>query len=106
MTRRVDFALFMVEARENDELVYEAPAIVGCQTPTALAQAASESPPLSNRGRQRELLNLRTDASRRRGPGQRLGQPRTALRTRSATARLVPTAGGYPASGLGRSFFR
>lgn len=37
ITRRVDFALFMVEALENDELVHEAPAIVGCQTPSALA---------------------------------------------------------------------
>ncbi len=37
ITRRVDFALFMVEALENDELVREAPAIVGCQTPSALA---------------------------------------------------------------------
>ena len=42
LTRRVDFALFMVEAIENDELVHEAPAIVGCQTPSALAHAASE----------------------------------------------------------------
>ena len=39
-TRRVDFALFMAEALENDELVHEAPAIVGCQTPSALAHAA------------------------------------------------------------------
>jgi hypothetical protein len=38
-TRRVDFALFMVAAIENDELVQEAPAIVGCQTPSALAHA-------------------------------------------------------------------
>ena len=37
MTRRVDFALFMVEALENDELIDEVPAIVGCQTPSALA---------------------------------------------------------------------
>jgi len=37
LTRRVDFALFMVAALENDELVQEAPAIVGCQTPSALA---------------------------------------------------------------------
>jgi NAD(P)-dependent dehydrogenase (short-subunit alcohol dehydrogenase family) len=37
VTRRVDFALFMVEALENDALVHEAPAIVGCQTPSALA---------------------------------------------------------------------
>jgi uncharacterized protein YbjT (DUF2867 family) len=39
LTRRVDFALFMVEALTNDELVHEAPAIVGCQTPSALAHA-------------------------------------------------------------------
>jgi uncharacterized protein YbjT (DUF2867 family) len=37
LTRRTDFALFMVAALENDELVHEAPAIVGCQTPSALA---------------------------------------------------------------------
>jgi glycosyltransferase involved in cell wall biosynthesis len=37
LTRRVDFALFMVAALENDELIHEAPAIVGCQTPSALA---------------------------------------------------------------------
>jgi NAD(P)-dependent dehydrogenase (short-subunit alcohol dehydrogenase family) len=42
ITRRVDFALFMVEALENDELVHEAPAIVGRQTPSALAHAAGE----------------------------------------------------------------
>jgi hypothetical protein len=39
LTRRVDFALFMVEALENDELIHKAPAIVGCQTPSALAHA-------------------------------------------------------------------
>jgi NAD(P)-dependent dehydrogenase (short-subunit alcohol dehydrogenase family) len=39
LTRRVDFALFMIEALENDELVHEAPAIVGRQTPSALARA-------------------------------------------------------------------
>ncbi|HEV7967829.1 MAG TPA: NAD(P)H-binding protein [Candidatus Acidoferrales bacterium] len=37
ITRRVDFALFMVEALENDKLVHEVPAIVGCQTPSAMA---------------------------------------------------------------------
>lgn len=37
VTRRVDFALFMVEALKREELVQEAPAIVGCQTPSALA---------------------------------------------------------------------
>jgi NAD(P)-dependent dehydrogenase (short-subunit alcohol dehydrogenase family) len=41
-TRRVDFALFMVAALENDALVQEAPAIVGCQTPSALAHTAPE----------------------------------------------------------------
>jgi len=40
MTRRVDFALFMVEALENDALIRQAPAIVGCQTPSALAHSA------------------------------------------------------------------
>jgi NAD(P)-dependent dehydrogenase (short-subunit alcohol dehydrogenase family) len=38
-TRRIDFALFMVAALENDELIREAPAIVGCRTPSALAHA-------------------------------------------------------------------
>jgi hypothetical protein len=42
ITRRVDFALFMVAALENDELIHEAPAIVGCQTPSALAHAAAK----------------------------------------------------------------
>jgi NAD(P)-dependent dehydrogenase (short-subunit alcohol dehydrogenase family) len=41
LTRRVDFALFMVAAIENDELVHEAPAIVGCQTPSALAYSTA-----------------------------------------------------------------
>ncbi|TCC59428.1 NAD-dependent epimerase/dehydratase family protein [Kribbella pittospori] len=41
LTRRVDFALFMVDALERDELIHEAPAIVGRQTPSALAHAGS-----------------------------------------------------------------
>ncbi len=44
ITRRGDFALFMVEALENDELIHEAPAIVGCRTPSALAHAATVGP--------------------------------------------------------------
>jgi len=40
LTRRVDFALFMVAALENDGLIHEAPAIVGCLTPSARAHAA------------------------------------------------------------------
>jgi hypothetical protein len=41
LTRRVDFALFMVAALENDALIHEAPAIVGCRTPSALAHASA-----------------------------------------------------------------
>lgn len=41
ITRRVDYALFMVAALENDELTHKAPAIVGCRTPSALAHAAA-----------------------------------------------------------------
>jgi hypothetical protein len=44
IVRRVDFALFMVAALENDELIHEAPAIVGCQTPSALAHTAAAGP--------------------------------------------------------------
>jgi len=42
ITRRVDFALFMVAALENDELIHEAPAIASRQSPSALAHAASD----------------------------------------------------------------
>ena len=40
MTRRIDFALFMVDALVKDGLIQEAPAIVGCQTPSALAHSS------------------------------------------------------------------
>lgn len=43
-TRRVDYALFMVAALKNDKLIHEAPAIVGCRTPSALAHAAPVGP--------------------------------------------------------------
>ncbi len=39
LVRRIDFALFMVDALTNDALVQEAPAIVGCQTPSAIRNA-------------------------------------------------------------------
>jgi CubicO group peptidase (beta-lactamase class C family) len=39
ITHRVDFALFMVAALTDDDLISEAPAIVGCRTPSALAHA-------------------------------------------------------------------
>ena len=41
ITRRVDFARFMVDALQNDELIREAPAIVSRQSPSALAHAAT-----------------------------------------------------------------
>jgi hypothetical protein len=41
ITRRIDFALFMVDAIENDDLVHEAPAIVSRESPSALAHAAA-----------------------------------------------------------------
>jgi hypothetical protein len=41
LTRRIDFALFMVEALTNEDLVHEAPAIVGCQTESALSHSPS-----------------------------------------------------------------
>ena len=41
ITRRVDFALFMVAAIEDDGLVHEAPAIVGRLTPSALAHSTA-----------------------------------------------------------------
>jgi len=44
ITRRVDYALFMVEALKNDALIHEAPAIVGCRTPSALIHAAAAGP--------------------------------------------------------------
>ena len=40
-TRRTDFALFMVDALENDALERKAPAIVGRLTPSALTAVAS-----------------------------------------------------------------
>jgi hypothetical protein len=42
ITRRVDFALFMVAALTNDEVVHEVPAIVGCNTLSGLAHAAGK----------------------------------------------------------------
>lgn len=53
-TRWVDFALFMVEALTNDGLIHEAPAIVGCRTPSALAHAAAPAG-LESRARERSV---------------------------------------------------
>lgn len=41
LVRRTDFALFMVAALEDDALVHQAPAIVGCKSPSALAHLAA-----------------------------------------------------------------
>lgn len=43
LTRRIDFALFMVDALERDELIHKAPAIVGCQTESALTATRPKS---------------------------------------------------------------
>lgn len=40
LTRRTDFALFMVEALRDDALIHEAPAIVSRASPSALAHGA------------------------------------------------------------------
>lgn len=42
-TRRIDFALFMVDALTNDALIREAPAIVSCQSASAVAHATAGS---------------------------------------------------------------
>jgi NAD(P)-dependent dehydrogenase (short-subunit alcohol dehydrogenase family) len=39
ITRRIDFALFMVQALQDDDLVHEAPAIVSSRSPAAIAHA-------------------------------------------------------------------
>jgi NAD(P)H-binding len=44
-TRRVDFALFMVEALTNPALIHEAPAIVGCLAPSAAARSPIPATP-------------------------------------------------------------
>lgn len=41
LTRRVDFALFMIEALTDDSLIHEAPAIVGRLAPSAQGAAAT-----------------------------------------------------------------
>jgi uncharacterized protein YbjT (DUF2867 family) len=43
LTRRIDFALFMVEAIENDELIQQAPAIVGRLSPSVMAYDMAEA---------------------------------------------------------------
>jgi hypothetical protein len=56
LTRRVDFALFMVDALTKDELIHEAPAIVGCRTASAPARAAAPSTPTAPSENQRDQL--------------------------------------------------
>jgi hypothetical protein len=51
MTRRTDYALFMVETLLNDELIHEAPAIVGCCTPSALAYQQAARPAVAGHNR-------------------------------------------------------
>ena len=61
ITRRVDFALFMVAALENDALIHEAPAIVGCRTPSALAHAADAGRPLVPDGSRYRSIRVSPD---------------------------------------------
>ena len=42
-TRRIDFALFMVDAVTNDALIQEAPAIVSCKSQSALQFAGNQT---------------------------------------------------------------
>lgn len=44
LTRRIDFALFMVAALEDDSLVHQAPAIVSSRSSSALAHSNETSP--------------------------------------------------------------
>ena len=44
LTRRIDFALFMVAALENDTLIQRSPAIVGCQTESARRLSGNSVP--------------------------------------------------------------
>ncbi len=53
-TRRIDFALFMVEALTDPELEQQCPAIVGCKTPSA--QAHRETPASPDDGFGRPML--------------------------------------------------
>lgn len=48
-TRRIDYALFMVEAIKNDALIQQAPAIVGCKTASALQATRTFSESLPNK---------------------------------------------------------
>ena len=66
IARRMDFALFMVAALENDELIHEAPAIVGCKAPLALVHAGDARYRLATDGRRRPMsssYNPHIDAS-------------------------------------------
>ncbi len=49
LTRRVDFALFMVDALTNPTLVRAAPAIVGCNSASALAFVSAAQPTQPNK---------------------------------------------------------
>ncbi|GIH02256.1 hypothetical protein Rhe02_03230 [Rhizocola hellebori] len=44
ITRRIDFALFMVSALTDDKLIHEAPAIVSRAAPSARAAATTDAP--------------------------------------------------------------
>lgn len=54
LTRRIDFALFMVDALTRDELIQKAPAIVGRKSESALAYGAARRPEEGARARTHE----------------------------------------------------
>lgn len=53
LTRRIDFALFMVAALEDDALIRESPAIVGRETTSARAHAQASTPAANRKARRR-----------------------------------------------------
>lgn len=48
-TRRTDFALFMVQAIDHDEIIHQAPAIVSCRCESALKHAKAENKLLADK---------------------------------------------------------
>ena len=104
ITRRVNFALLMVAAIEDDELVHEAPASVGCQAPPALAHAgAIGAHPDQPAPAAPSWLTRRTAGRFRRN--QRCCQPTGpgVAGTMRAVHTAMVKATGDPATGSGRA---
>jgi hypothetical protein len=99
-TRRTDFALFMVDALTNDELIREAPAIVGRNT-------RPREPPMPGSARASEIQSrsdLRRCRSRRASQRARNDATRPAPRRRSRRARREhPGTQPWAVTKIGRS---